>query len=84
MANKFDQLKLKNGSTKRIERLKRMFTSINKGEIEGVKKLLLNESYKKYSIVAISKEVGFNSRASFYKNFKERVGISPSDYINQN
>ena len=37
---KFDQLKLKNGSTKRIERLKRMFTSINKVEIEGVKKLI--------------------------------------------
>ncbi|NQY31029.1 MAG: helix-turn-helix transcriptional regulator [Flavobacteriaceae bacterium] len=57
---------------------------VNAYRIEGVKKLLLNESYKKYSIVAISKEVGFNSRASFYKNFKERVGISPSDYINQN
>jgi len=37
---KFDQLKLKNGSTKRIERLKRMFTSINKREIEDVKKLI--------------------------------------------
>ncbi|WP_452597417.1 helix-turn-helix domain-containing protein [Pontimicrobium sp. MEBiC01747] len=57
---------------------------INNYRIEEVKKMLLSDSYKKYSIITIAKEVGFNSKATFYKNFKERLGVSPSDYIKQN
>ena len=37
---KFNELKIKKGSLKRIERLKRMFTSINRKEIDEVKKLI--------------------------------------------
>ncbi|QKX03856.1 helix-turn-helix domain-containing protein [Aquimarina sp. TRL1] len=54
---------------------------VNYYRIEEFKTLIGLEKYQKYSIAAIAHEVGFNSRASFYKNFKEMVGISPSDYV---
>lgn len=53
---------------------------INYYRIEEFKKLLSMDRHKKFSISAIANEVGFNSRASFYKNFKEIVGVSPSIY----
>lgn len=54
---------------------------INYYRIEEFKKLLSMDMHKKYSISAIANEVGFNSRASFYKNFKEIVGVPPSSYV---
>ncbi len=54
---------------------------INHYRVEEFKRLLATDQYKKYSISAIADEVGFSSRASFYKNFKEIVGISPSDFV---
>ncbi len=53
---------------------------INYYRIEEFKKLLSMDRHKKFSISAIANEVGFNSRASFYKNFKDIVGVSPSSY----
>ncbi|WP_378188222.1 helix-turn-helix domain-containing protein [Aquimarina sp. W85] len=55
-------------------------TFINSYRIEEVKKLLQSDSHQKYCISAIADEVGFNSRASFYKNFKSIVGESPTAY----
>ncbi len=54
---------------------------INYYRVEEFKRLITSEEYKKYSISAIADEVGFSSRASFYKNFKEIEGVSPSVYI---
>ncbi|WP_103068068.1 helix-turn-helix domain-containing protein [Aquimarina sediminis] len=54
---------------------------INYYRIEEFKKLLSMDRHKKFSISAIANEVGFNSRASFYKNFKEIVGVPPSSYV---
>ena len=53
---------------------------INNYRINEYKKLACLKIYRNYSIYAIAEEVGFNSRASFYKNFKEIVGIPPSEY----
>ncbi|WP_108840539.1 AraC family transcriptional regulator [Aquimarina sp. Aq78] len=53
---------------------------INYYRIEEFKQLLSMDRHKKFSISAIANEVGFNSRASFYKNFKDIVGVSPSSY----
>ena len=54
---------------------------VNYYRIEEFKDKIASDYHKKYSISAIANEVGFNSRASFYKNFKEIVGVSPSEYV---
>ncbi|WP_161635332.1 helix-turn-helix domain-containing protein [Aquimarina macrocephali] len=54
---------------------------LNHYRVEEFKTLIESEKYQKYSNTALAKEAGFNSRASFYKNFKDIVGISPSDYF---
>ncbi|WP_176829831.1 helix-turn-helix domain-containing protein [Tenacibaculum sp. MAR_2009_124] len=56
---------------------------VHEYRIEEFKKLVLNKRYLKYSIEALANEVGYNSRASFYKNFKKIVGVSPLDFINE-
>lgn len=53
---------------------------INRYRINEYKELMKSEEYKNYNIYAIAEEVGFNSRASFYKNFKDMVGMSPTDF----
>lgn len=37
---------------------------------------------KKYTLLSLAFECGFNSKASFNRNFKKIVGKSPSDYLN--
>ena len=54
---------------------------VHEFRIEEFKNLVDKKMYKKYSIEALAHEVGYNSRASFYKNFKNIVGVSPADYI---
>ncbi len=36
---------------------------------------------KQYTLLAIAFECGFNSKASFNRNFKKYTGLSPSDYL---
>jgi AraC-like DNA-binding protein len=55
---------------------------INYYRVEEFKQLLSMDRHKKFSISAIANEAGFNSRASFYKNFKDIVGVSPLSYVN--
>lgn len=45
-------------------------------------KQLLTDSF--YSVSAIAEECGFSSLYTFSRCFKERVGISPSEYATQN
>ena len=53
---------------------------INLYRVEEVKQKLKSEEYNKLTLVAISEECGFNSKASFYRIFKKHTGISPSQY----
>lgn len=46
--------------------------------------MLLNEGkMKDFGIEGLAWEVGFNSRATFYRAFKKKMGISPSEYFKQ-
>lgn len=45
--------------------------------------LLRNDSGKKYTMEAIGKLSGFQSRTTFYNNFKKYTGITPQEYLNQ-
>lgn len=38
--------------------------------------------YKKYDLVSVAKESGFNSKASFFRVFKQLEGITPNQYLN--
>lgn len=60
---------------------KNFFKFINEYRVEEAKKLLLEESNQKYTILAIAYDCGFNSKSSFNTIFKQYTGKTPSDFI---
>ncbi|MEQ8304917.1 MAG: AraC family transcriptional regulator [Cyclobacteriaceae bacterium] len=54
---------------------------INHYRITAFKAQVLDPESHKYSILGLGQEVGFKSKASFYRAFKKETGITPSDYI---
>lgn len=60
---------------------KNFFKFINEYRVEESKKLLQDQSNKKYTILAIAYDCGFNSKSSFNTIFKQYTGITPSDFI---
>ena len=46
-------------------------------------KLILEEKFNQINIESIAELSGFKSRASFYRAFKNKEGITPSEYIKQ-
>ena len=57
------------------------YSYINQYRVKTVKEMLANNEQLKYSIVGIGEAAGFNSKSSFYTNFKKVTGITPSQYI---
>lgn len=57
---------------------------INQYRITVFKELLRNPDNKKYSMLGLSQEVGFSSKASFYRAFKKVTSVTPSDYLKSN
>jgi len=55
---------------------------VNGYRIEAFKGALKNNQYSDYTIEAISYECGFKSKASFYRVFKSKMNMSPSEYKN--
>jgi len=62
---------------------KNFYQFINEYRIEEVKKLLEDQDYKKYTLTVIAYEAGFNSKSAFNSAFKEIVGMTPSEYREQ-
>jgi AraC-like DNA-binding protein len=60
---------------------KNFFRFINEYRVEEAKKLLLDQSNQKYTILAIDYDCGFNSKSSFNTIFKQYTGKTPSDFI---
>lgn len=48
--------------------------------LEEAKKLLKDDEYATYTIVAIGLECGFNSKSAFYNAFKKYLNCTPSDF----
>ncbi len=59
---------------------KNFYTFINEFRIEEVKRMLLSENKKHYSILGIAYECGFNSKSTFNTLFKKYTGLTPSEY----
>ena len=62
------------------QRNQNFFDFINTYRIEEAKRLLLDPAKKHYSILAISEEVGFNSKSAFNTAFKKHVKMTPSEF----
>lgn len=54
---------------------------VNKYRVEEVKKLMSMGEHEKFTLVAIAKQCGFNSKTSFYRVFKKETGKTPADYL---
>ncbi len=59
---------------------KNFYEFINKFRVDKAKKLLHDKAYKKYSILGIAYEAGFNSKTSFNTTFKKITGLTPTDF----
>lgn len=57
---------------------------INEFRVDFAKQLLIDETYKNYTITAIGLESGFNSKSAFYATFKKHTGFTPSDFLKKN
>lgn len=59
---------------------KNFFRFINEYRVEKAKSLLSDPSNKKFTILGIAFECGFNSKSSFNSIFKEYTGKTPSEF----
>ncbi|MEO1054382.1 MAG: helix-turn-helix transcriptional regulator [Bacteroidota bacterium] len=54
---------------------------INQFRVSAFKQLAVTPDSKKYSILGLGQEVGFSSKASFYRVFKKETGMTPSEFM---
>ncbi|MBC8645361.1 helix-turn-helix transcriptional regulator [Flavobacterium lindanitolerans] len=59
---------------------KNFYELINEKRIDEFVKKLENPENKQYTLLAIAYECGFNSKASFNRNFKKYFEVTPSEY----
>ncbi|MGX1927985.1 helix-turn-helix domain-containing protein [Flagellimonas sp. 2504JD4-2] len=57
---------------------------VNKYRIEEAERLLVEDKEHEMNITDIAYQVGFNNRISFYNAFKKYIGITPTEFRNQN
>lgn len=56
------------------------FDFVNQRRVAEAQKMLADNSYAHYTILAIAIEAGFNNKASFNRIFKKYTGMTPSAY----
>ncbi|MEM9823613.1 MAG: helix-turn-helix domain-containing protein [Bacteroidota bacterium] len=54
---------------------------INRYRLIHLENLILDPSYQQYKIMALAEKSGFNSKATFYKVFKEKHQLTPTQFI---
>jgi AraC-like DNA-binding protein len=62
---------------------KNFYDYINTIRIEEFKRLAVSPDSRKYTLLALAQECGFNSKSSFNRYFKKVAGMSPSEYLDQ-
>ena len=60
---------------------KNFYTLVNEYRIDDVKKRMVDPAYKHLTILAIAYDAGFNSKSSFNTIFKQKTGLTPSEYL---
>jgi AraC-like DNA-binding protein len=59
---------------------KNFYTLVNDYRVEEVKRRIVDPAYKNLTILAIAYDSGFNAKSSFNTIFKEKTGMTPSEY----
>lgn len=62
---------------------KNFYDYINGKRMEEFLQLVGKPESKKYTLLSLALECGFNSKAAFNRNFKKMTGLTPSEYIRQ-
>lgn len=62
---------------------KNFYDYINNLRIEEFKKITQQPDSRKYTLLSLAFECGFNSKTAFNRNFKKAVGMSPTEYLTQ-
>ena len=57
------------------------YTLVNEYRVNEVKERLMSDKFKNLTILAIAYDSGFNSKSSFNTIFKEKTGMTPSEYL---
>jgi len=60
---------------------KNFYNLVNDYRVEEVKKRLEDPQYKHLTILALAYDSGFNAKSSFNTIFKEKTGMTPSEYL---
>lgn len=59
---------------------KNFFEFVNEYRVEEFKKLVADPKNKHISILGLAYDAGFNSKATFYRFFKNATGLTPSEF----
>jgi len=60
---------------------KTFYALVNEYRVENFLQRINQNKHKELTLIAIAVEVGFNSKSTFYKAFKEITKMTPSEYI---
>ncbi|RAJ25091.1 helix-turn-helix protein [Gelidibacter algens] len=60
---------------------KNFYDYINSKRIDFFKKIIKSPESKKYTILSLAFDCGFNSKSSFNKYFKKETNLTPTEYI---
>lgn len=60
---------------------KSFYDLVNEKRIEEFIRLISQPAYQQYTLVSVAYDCGFNSKATFNRNFKKYTGLTPTDYV---
>lgn len=60
---------------------KNFYNLVNEYRVQEVKERMKNPQYRNLTILAIAFDAGFNAKSSFNTIFKEKTGMTPSEYL---
>ena len=60
---------------------KNFFDFVNEYRVDLVKEKMAVSSNRKYTLLALAYDCGFNSKSSFNAIFKKKTGLTPSQYL---